>query len=180
MPAVLNADIFARNGWKELSYVGTYVGRERIRASLKKRYGPGGRKGSFMTLPQKVQPVITVAPDGRSARVRERLLQLNSSTNAAGSYIGGIYEDECVLEDGVWKISGMDLDYTWIGDYADGWGRVNPRTNSRFGPPASFLKELPPDRGLRGVTFPPFPEIAPMGFHYKNPVSGRAPAVLLP
>ena len=32
------ADIFSRDGWKELSYVGTYVGRERIRQSLKLRY----------------------------------------------------------------------------------------------------------------------------------------------
>jgi hypothetical protein len=30
------------------------------------------------------------------------------------------------------------------------------------------------------VTFATFPEIAPMGFHYVNPVSGRAPDVLLP
>jgi hypothetical protein len=173
------ADIFAREGWKELSYVGTYVGRERIRASLKKRYGPGGRTGSGMTLHQKLQPVITVAPDGRSAKVRERLFQMNSAEKAAGSYIGGIYEDSCVLEDGVWKISGMDLDYTWLANYAGGWGQVKPAQNARFAPPESFLRELPPDRPLRGVVFAPYPGVAPMGFHYANPVSGRAPAVRL-
>ncbi len=132
-----------------------------------------------MTLHQKIQPVITVAPDGRSAKVRERLFQMNSSPTAPGSYIGGIYEDECVLEDGVWKISGMDLDYVWINDYAGGWAHVTAENNSRYAPPASFLKELPPDRPLRGVTFAPFPQIAPIAFHYRNPVSGRVPAVLL-
>jgi hypothetical protein len=174
------SDIFSVNGWKELSYVGTYVGRERIRASVKKRYGPGGRTGANMTLHQKVQPVVTVTADGRSARVRERLFQMNSGATTQGSYIGGIYEDECVLEDGVWKISGMDLDYTWTNDYAGGWVKVAPASNTRFAPPAALLKEVPPDRPLRGVTFAPFPDVAPMGFHYRNPVSGRSPALLLP
>ena len=174
------ADIFAHDGWKELSYVGPYLGRERIRASLKKRYGPGGRRNAGMTLHQKIQPVVTVAPDGRSAHIRERLLQLNSSPTAAGSYIGGIYENQCVLEDGVWKISAMDLDYVWLGDYATGWTHVKPGSETRFSPPASFLQELPPDRPLRGVVYPPFPKIAQMGFHYRNPVSGRSPELLLP
>jgi hypothetical protein len=175
------SDIFSRGGWKELSYVGTYVGRERIRASVKKRYGSGGRTGrAQLTLHQKIQPVITVSPDGQAARVRERLFQMNSSATTQGSYIGGVYEDECILEDGVWKISGMDLDYVWINDYAGGWGRVNPVNNARYAPPAAFLKELPPDRGLRGVTFAPFPKIELLGFHYKNPVSGRVPPRLLP
>src|SRR4029453_13886296 len=42
------ADLFSRDGWKELSYVGTYVGRERVRESMKRRY-PNPKSPNFLT-----------------------------------------------------------------------------------------------------------------------------------
>ena len=41
------------------------------------------------------------------------------------------------------------------------------------------LAKNPPDGPLRGVTFAPYPTIAPMGFHFNNPVSGRVPPTFL-
>lgn len=175
------ADVFAVDGWKELSYIGTYVGRERVRGSVVDRYGRGGRRPNGMTFHQKVQPVVTVAEDGRSANIRTRLFQLNSSRASAGSYISGIYENQIVIEDGVWKILGMDLDYQWTANYDPGWHQVEPGSSQRFAPaPGSLQGEAGPDRPLRGVTFAPYPEgQVDMGFHYANPVSGRAPPLLL-
>jgi len=175
------ADLFAVDGWKELSYIGTYVGRERVRQSVVSRYGRGGRRANSMTFHQKVQPVITVGEDGTSAKIRTRLFQLNSSTASAGSYNAGIYENEIVLEDGVWKILAMDLDYQWTANYATGWHRVEAGTNTRNAPAqGSLTGEDAPDRPLRGVIYAPYPD-APvdMAFHYTNPVSGRAPPLLL-
>jgi len=77
------ADLFARDGWKELSYVGTYVGRERIRQSLKIRY-PGGKIRGYFTAHQITQPVIHVAPDGLSAKIRVRLFQLGGASGGSG------------------------------------------------------------------------------------------------
>jgi hypothetical protein len=136
-----------------------------------------------MTLHQTAQPVIHPAADGRSAKVRTRLFQMNSSTESPGSYIGGVYENRIVKEDNVWKIAAMDLDYTWQASYAAGWAKVEPRTNSRFGPRPGGndpFKDFPPDRPLRGAVYPPYPEVAPMAFHYANPVSGRKPPLALP
>lgn len=172
-------ELFSENGWKELSYIGTYVGRDRVRDSMIRRYGTGGRRPNSFAIHQKTQPVVTVAPDGRSARIRARLFQINSSTDNPGSYISGIYENQVVLENGVWKISAMDLDYVWTTGYTTGWAKVNPDDARRFAPQPAFAKEFPPDRPLRGVTFAPFPQIAPIGFHYRNPVSGREPPLLL-
>lgn len=172
------ADLFARDGWKELSYIGVYVGRAHVRDSMTLRYGSRGRTGKQMTLHQKTQPVVHVAPDGQSARIRERLFQLNSVTDAAGSYIGGTYENEIVKEDGVWKISGMDLDYQWTTNYMTGWPKAKAEDAQRFAP-AAGTPPLAPDRPLRGVRTAPFPNIVDVPFHYLNPVSGRAPAVLL-
>jgi hypothetical protein len=169
------ADIFSRDGWKELSYVGTYVGRERIRQSLKVRY-PNPKSPNFLTIHQVVQPVIHVSADGRTAKIRGRLFQMGGAAGGDGSWIAGIYENTAVDEDGTWKISGMDLDYIWTAASRGGWVRVKA-------PPAApqvAMKEFPPDRPLRGSIAAPFPKVHTVPFHYRNPVSGRMPPILLP
>jgi hypothetical protein len=85
------ADIFSRNGWKELSYVGAYVGRERTRQSLKRRY-PNPKSPNFLTIRQVVQPVIHVSADGRSAKIRRRLFQLGGPVKGEG--------DRCTVPQG--------------------------------------------------------------------------------
>jgi hypothetical protein len=170
------ADIFSRDGFKELSFVGTYVGRERIRESMKRRY-PNGKPTNFLTIHQVVQPVIHVSADARSAKVRGRLLQMGGPAGGEGSWISGIYENTAVNEGGTWKLSGMDLDYIWNAPSRGGWVRVNTPPTA---PQVAMAKEFPPDRPLRGSIAAPFPKVHTVPFHYRNPVSGRAPALLLP
>jgi hypothetical protein len=170
------ADIFSRNGWKELSYVGTYVGRERIRESLKRRY-PSPKSPTFLTLHQVVQPVIHVSADGRTAKIRARLFQLGGPAGGEGSWISGIYENTSVEEDGTWKLSGMDLDYVWTAPSRGGWVRVK---TAPAAPQIAMAREFPPDRPLRGPVAAPFPKVQVVPFHYPNPVSGRVPPLLLP
>ena len=170
------ADLFSRDGWKELSYVGTYVGRERIRESLKRRY-PNPKSPDFLTIHQIVQPVIHVSADARTAKIRVRLFQLGGPAGGEGSWIGGIYENSAVDEDATWKLSGLDLDYVWQAPSRGGWVRV---TTPPIAPVVTLAKEFPPDRPLRGSIAAPFPKVHAMPFHYKNPVSGRVPPVLLP
>jgi hypothetical protein len=170
------ADIFSRDGWKELSFVGTYVGRERIRQSLKLRY-PGPKSPNFLTLHQIVQPVIDVSADARSAKIRVRPFQLGGPAGGEGSWISGIYENTSVNEDGTWKLSGMDLDYVWNAPSRGGWVRIKTPPTA---PEVAMAKTFPPDRPLRGSIAAPFPKVHTVPFHYKNPVSGRVPPVLLP
>ena len=172
------SDLFAANGRKELSYIGTFIGRERIRKSMIVRYGNGGRRGVTMAIHQKTQPYVTVAPDGQSARIRLRLFQVNSQSEGDGSYIAGLYENQVIREDGVWKIGAMDLDYTWTTGYKAGWANVKADDARRFAPTTPF--SYPPDGPLRGATYAPFPKIDSVAFHFRNPVSGREPPVFLP
>jgi len=174
------ADLFAAHGWKELSYIGTYIGRERVRRSMTSRYGKAGRRAAFMALHQTVQPYVTVANDASSARIRLRLFQFNSQYERDGSWILGVYENQMVFEDGAWRIDGMDLEYCWLGDYAGGWAGIVPGSSERFRPSAETIAACPPDAPLRGEAYAPFPRVAPLGFHYVNPVSGREPDWLLP
>jgi hypothetical protein len=174
------ADLFSTNGWKELSYIGTFIGRERIRQSMVNRYGRGGRKSAAMQFHQKTQPYVTVTKDGQRANIRLRLLQFGSSPTSPGSWISGIYENQVIREEGIWKIQGMDLDYVWLANYKGGWSGIVAGSSKIYAPTPEVIAKFPPDAPLRGVVFPPFPDIAPMGFHFLNPVSGRRPQTFLP
>jgi hypothetical protein len=170
------ANLFSRDGWKELAYVGTYAGRERVRESMKRRY-PNPKSPDFLTVHQVVQPVIHVSADAKSARIRGRLWQLGGPAGGEGSWIAGIYENTAIDEAGSWKLSGMDLDYVWQAPSRGGWTRL---TTPPAAPVVPMAKEFPPDRPLRGSIAAPFPKVHAVPFHYKNPVSGRVPPVLLP
>lgn len=178
------AALFARDGWKELSYVGTFIGRDHVLQSLLGRYGDAGPSATLQTLHQTAQPYVTVSGDGSRAQVRERLLQMNSAANgtpnaSSGSMIFGVYENQVVKEGGIWRIHGMDLDYIALADYAKGWTGIDPEASKRFAPPPEQIARLNPDAPLRGEVFAPYPRIAPLGFHFANPVSGRAPETRL-
>ena len=192
------ADLFAADGWDEVGQLGVYSGRERIRAALRALYPRDGRPAGVFAIHQTTQPVIDVAPDGSSAKIRERVLQVGGRAGAEGEWLAGVYESEVVLEDGAWKLAAMDLDYTWAAPYHGGWAAVasgaefrpdpgigsdpgvgavagtsDPSAPPPFTPPSGLA---PPDRALRGPVRPPFPEILPLPFHYANPVSGRPAA----
>ena len=174
------AGLFARDGWKELSYIGTFIGRERVLGSLIQRYGEGGPNDAFQAIHQKTQPYVTIQDEhGEKAFVRTRLFQFNSSSSGPGSWISGIYENQVVKEDGIWRIHGMDLDYVWLGDYASGWTGIDPAASARFGPGEEAIRAFAPDAPLRGEVFAPYPSIRPMGFHFTTPATGRKPAVQL-
>ena len=190
------ADTFSpTKGAKEITGAGTYVGQDRIRKVLNLRGPRGGRTPDFFTIHQLTQPVIHVADDGQSARARLRLFQLGGNADgSSGSWIGGIYENTAVKENGEWKFGVQDLHHIFNASYRNGWAKVGsaaPRgTAARGGggiqqglggaaSPNRFATEFPPDRPIRARQYA-FPQIVEPAFHYKNPVSGRMPAELLP
>ena len=79
---------------------------------------------NFLMVHQVVQPVITVAADGRSAKVRARLFQLGGPTTGEGSWTSGIYENRTVNENGSWRLSSTNLQYSWTAPSRGGWVRA--------------------------------------------------------
>lgn len=176
------AETFASTGYKEISGVGYYVGPERIGEILNRRGPQGGRRATFFTIHQLTQPVFHVSEDGTRVNVRLRLFQLGGSADgSSGSWIGGIYENTAVREDGEWKFGRQDLQHSFNASYREGWARVRPRTGAvgSAARGASFAEGFPPDGPIRSPQYT-FPEIVEPAFHYANPVSGRAPPELLP
>src|SRR5215471_8081343 len=51
------------------------------------------------------QPVITLAPDGRTAKGRWRILAMLGGSGGSATWYSGVYENEYVSESGVWKIN---------------------------------------------------------------------------
>ncbi|MEO6153038.1 MAG: nuclear transport factor 2 family protein [Croceibacterium sp.] len=174
------ADLFAVKGWRELPFIGVVAGRDKILAGAQMRYGRATPRAEFQTLHMLTQPFVTVSGDGARAQVRARLMQFNSASQGSGSFIGGVYEDQLVKELGVWKIGGMDLDYTWMANYQGGWTAADPAAANALRPSPELFARYQLDAPIRGEPGIPFPVIAALPFHYRNPVSGRAPARLIP
>lgn len=197
------ANTFAGTGSKEITGAGVYLGRERIRKVLNLRGPRGGRTPDFFTIHQLTQPVIHISKDGSSAKARLRLFQCGGNADgSSGSWIGGIYENTAVKENGEWKFGVQDLHHMFNASYRNGWARVGVAARPNAAPsvpqtgrnvpgggiqqglggaasPARFAAEFPPDHPIRSKQYT-FPEIVEPAFHYKNPVSGRPPAELLP
>jgi hypothetical protein len=122
------ANLFSKDGSMELAQRGVYVGREHVRAFLFKVFGRGqegpiaGRLGNHMQL----QPVIDLAPDGKSAKIRIRMFQ-QMSFGPRASVGAAVYENTAILEDGKWKLQDDHTYNTLAAAYDGGWVRAaNP------------------------------------------------------
>jgi hypothetical protein len=189
------AALFARDGWRGKAFVGFYIGPERIRRAEILSRGTTKTATTVSALHFRMQPVIDVAPDGRSAKLRSRYMQLTSGAQVAGTFGAGIYaNDAAVLQDGVWKFANAAIDDAFFAStsYQDGWARPKSQPGGNGVPPwtARLVREIPPDipnsampfrqQGAIAGSIIQWPEIRPMFFHYRNPVSGRVPPYYCP
>ncbi len=151
---------------------------------------------------QRLQPVIEIAPDGATAKARTRLFLYHASQKGkeSSTLSSGMYPNETfTLEGGVWKMQvGGEIDETYVSSssWKDGWARPAERPSRAATGDAGWRPGMPAP--LSGITntidFPPdiprtvldgyrwkgmqatnWPDIKPMWFAYRNPVSGRTP-----
>jgi len=164
------ADLFTDNGTIEIGLDGVYVGKARIRDYLKALHGGQegliyGQLNEWVTL----QPVVTVAEDGRSAKARWRDLGMLGQHKQHAEWRDGVYENEYVKENGVWKISKLHLYVNFVAPYKKGWARLQPGEGLVQ---SEASKAMPADRPTT-VRYRAFPEPYIPPFHAPNPVSGK-------
>jgi acetyl esterase/lipase len=160
------AELFADDGTIEMGMRGVYVGKPRVRAFLS-LLGPVGLEDGDLFDHVQLQPVVHVAADGRSAKIRSRELNMTGKFESHGEWSDGVYENTFVKDNGVWKIKDLRYFPTFISAYDKGWaGDAQPV------PTAST--ELPPDRPPTSA-YAIYPKAHIPPFHYDNPASGEPP-----
>ncbi len=137
------------DGTLEIENSGVRAGRDHILAYLRTSGPEGPQKGALNDQLQ-LQPVITVAPDGKTAKLRSRLLLQARAPDGRALWGAGLYEDELVNDHGIWKFKKVHLYRMFTVDYTRGWARTGAAANG----------EILPSRYT-----PPF--------HYSNPVTGK-------
>jgi hypothetical protein len=125
--------LFGKTGTKQIPFAGYYTGYDRISHALFLEYGDPvslSAKKASIAFHWRIQPVIVVAPDGRSARLRTYLFHPNTSKQNAGTLFGAIYpDDHLILEDGVWRLWNLSLDepYFEMPNWKGGWSGARDR-----------------------------------------------------
>ena len=152
------ADLFAVDGTLEIAGRGIYVGRERVRAYLKRlpEYGYGTIFNHMQ-----LQPVIHIDSAGRTAKARWRTFILIGWVGGEARWGEATYENAYVREEGEWRIASLHGVINFYVEYADGpsTGGV-PLLRSVDG----LKPDLPPSFDYEAF---PQPVIAP--FHYDRP-----------
>ncbi len=125
-------DLFAQNatiGWGERRI----TGKAAIRAWLGNRgvgadgLDPGALNTEFID-----EPLVNLSVDGNSAKGRWMSLAFKGDGKGKAWFEGGIYENDYVLEGGVWKIAAMHYFPQYEGPYAEGWSNVGNKDLGLF------------------------------------------------
>jgi hypothetical protein len=154
------ANLFAPDGSREVGQAGAYIGRYHIRQSMTLTGPPGLRKGQLNDHLQ-FEPIIDVAPDGRSAKGRIFELAFVGGGGQPGRIVQNVQENEYVRRDGTWMIQSAHHYTILATDYDQGWAK------SAF-PARAVSQTLPPDRPPT-VVYETYPKIFTPPFHFDNP-----------
>ena len=161
------ANLFSKNSSIELAQRGVYKGYDHVKEFLIRIFGRGkeGPMENVLLNHLQLQPVIDVAPDGKTAKIRSRVWQ-QMAFGPRASIGSGVYENEAVKEDGVWKLSKDHAYNTFTAPYIGGWAAT-----TKPGRLPGENKDYPPD-SPPSFTFTMFPNVYNIPFHYANPVTG--------
>jgi len=177
-------DLFARDGAVRFLN-GIYRGKEGVRrlycdwfrADFTK--GHNGPMFGFLLDHLQMQDIVSIAPDRNYARGRFRSLNMIGYHDDKPEPVehmpqqfwsGGIYENEYIREDGVWKILYLDYVGRWQASYEEGWAHGSAHL-------PAFEQTWPdnpigPDDLTEHMPYS-WPETSVVPFHYPHPVTGR-------
>src|SRR5690606_20764200 len=118
------ADLFGEDSTLEIGGRGIFVGKKRIHEYLSVGLGPTGPQPGQIINHMQFQGVVTVAPDGETARGRWRAFVIGGSPWAAVNWGSAMYENHYRKVDGVWLLDKLHAPFTMYSLYKDGWHKV--------------------------------------------------------
>jgi hypothetical protein len=154
----------------EISDRGVFKGKEGVRKFFLGYISHGQKNGDLQEIPhgrmvihQQHQGVIDVAPDGRTAKGRWYLVMIQAwpVDGKPRSVLGhGVYENEFVKEDGVWKFRKMFMSLDFRSPIGEGWVDIPVVSPGR-----SPISDAPP------TAYHPYPDMKLVPFHWEDPVT---------
>jgi ketosteroid isomerase-like protein len=152
------ADLFTDDGTLEIGGRGVFVGKARVLQYLKWLGQP--ERGKLYDHTQ-MEPVVTVASDGLTAKGRWRALIFGADLDKRMDFLGdAIYENEYRKENGVWKISKLHAYFVLYTDFQRGWGET-------FWALTAPEIDMPPDR-KPSARYEIYPGNTFVPYHYKR------------
>jgi hypothetical protein len=162
------------------------AGAHRLYAGRFRSLFTDGRNGpmpGFLLDHPQMQDVVHIDEGGNHARGRFRTLMQAGAHDSVEDprkgrgfaqqwWEGGMYENQYVREDGVWKIETLNYRPLWHGTFEDGWAHTPPRyipsPSSRY-PEDEFGCDEVIEDSSREL----WPNTEVMAFHYPHPVTGE-------
>lgn len=161
-------DLLTEDATVEYGQSGIYVGKASIRALLYGiGYGQRGRSPAVLRQHTQLQPVVTLSPDGRTAKARWRAIVLLGQYNQYGRWQIGPYENEYRKENGRWKIASLHWYETFTVPFQDGWKGRMEMTN------VADRKMPPPDRPV-SFKYESWPAVHLPPYGFAHPVRQAA------
>lgn len=174
------ADLFTDDGTFQWGVDGVYKGKARIRELLT-RHGGGSMKEApglpfgRLNLRMQLQPVVTVAADGKTAHARWREWGLLGQYKKEAIWGDAIIEDDYLKDNGVWKIAARRYYLNFEANYQGGWAALKPVTGKWQ---SQVAKDFPPDAPAP-KQYAPFPAVFVPPYHYADgpmrAIQSRAP-----
>ncbi|MCP5145219.1 MAG: nuclear transport factor 2 family protein [Gammaproteobacteria bacterium] len=160
-------DLLTDDATAEYATSGVYRGKQSIRDFLYGiGYGERGLRPQQLREHIQVQPVITVAEDGMTAKGRWRVLALLGQFGEYARWQTGPYENEYRKENGVWKISRLHWIETLTVPVEGGWTTKMELSNVAD-------RKFPGQDGPSTFTYEPWPAVSLLPYHFTNPVTGQ-------
>ena len=160
-------DLLTDDATLEYGPAGVFVGKAHARALLYSiGYGKSGLQPQQIREHVQMQPVITIAPDGQTAKGRWRAIVLLGQFHQYARWQTGPYENEYRKDHGVWKISRIHWVETFTVPEQGGWKTKMTQSN------VADRKLPPPDRPS-SFAYEPWPAVSLPPYHYAGPEAIR-------
>ncbi|KAL1880865.1 hypothetical protein Plec18167_003400 [Paecilomyces lecythidis] len=178
-------DLFANHPETSVQFLGGRflgkAGAKRLYIDRFQKHFVGGRNGpveGFLLDHLLAQDIVDIDTSGPYwiAKMRLRTLMSAGTHESLGDKVtqrqwweGGIYENEYILEDGIWKIFHLRYFPFWHGEFDKGWQKTRPN----YVP--FFSKTYPEDPAGPDELTPNnmmWPDTRVVPFHYPHPVTG--------
>ncbi|KAJ5374860.1 hypothetical protein N7517_006866 [Penicillium concentricum] len=181
------AELFADHEDTYVQFLnGTFRGKEGVNRLYIDRFANsfvGGRNGpidGWLLDHLMAQDIVDFDPQAGRAKARIRTL-MSAGTHESLTpkfpggqrqwWEGGLYENEYILEDGVWKILRLRYYPFWHGTVERGWQGSNGFVPLYKEEDAFPTNPLGPDEVTLGESLWPDTRVIP--YHYKHPVTGK-------